>query len=62
MPEKACKNCRLIVAEGAKCPNCGGELTDKWSSYIMVFDPAKSELAKKIGAKVPGKYAVRIKM
>jgi len=63
MPEKACRNCRLIITEGSKCPNCGGDdLTEKWSSYIIVFDPEKSELAKKIGAKVTGKYAIRIKM
>ena len=63
MSEKACRNCRLIVSEGNKCPSCsGGDLTEKWSSYIVVFDPEKSELAKKIGAKVQGKYAVRIKM
>ncbi len=63
MVEKASRNCRLIILEGNKCTNCGStDLTEKWSSYIVVFDPEKSELAKKIGAKVPGKYAVRIKM
>jgi len=62
MTEKACKKCRFIVSEGSKCPNCGNtELTDKWSSYLIVFDPEKSELAKKIEAKLPGKYALRIK-
>lgn len=62
MAEKACKNCRFIVDEGNACKNCGGtELTEKWNSYILIFDPAKSEMAKKIGAKKPGKYAVKIK-
>jgi len=62
MAEKACKKCRFIVSGGGKCPNCGGtELTDKWSSYLIVLDPEKSELAKKIEAKLPGKYALRIK-
>jgi DNA-directed RNA polymerase subunit E" len=62
MVEKACKNCRFIVSEGNKCPNCGGtELTDKWSSYLIIFNAEKSELAKKIDAKMPGKYALRIK-
>ncbi len=62
MVDKACKNCHLIITEGHVCPGCNsGELTDKWSSYIIVFDPENSEIAKKIGAKAPGKYAVRVK-
>ena len=59
---KACKNCKLIINEGGTCPNCQGtDLTEKFNSQIQVFDPEKSELAQKIGAKAPGKYAVRIK-
>ncbi|VVB65654.1 Transcription elongation factor Spt4 [Candidatus Gugararchaeum adminiculabundum] len=62
MAEKACKTCHLIIKEGVKCPSCQGEnLSEKYSGYIVVFDPEKSELAKKIGAKIPGKYAVKIK-
>ncbi len=62
MGEKACKNCRYVVSGVDKCPNCEGtEFTERWTSYVVVFDVAKSELAKKIGAKLPGKYAVRIK-
>lgn len=62
MTEKACKSCRFVVSEGSECPNCGGtEFTEKWSSYLVIFSPEKSELAKKIGAKAPGKYAVRIR-
>jgi len=59
---KACKNCRYIIAEGDKCPNCEGvEFTDKFNSMIYIFDPVNSEIGKKIGAKSNGKYAVRIK-
>lgn len=62
MAERACKNCRFVVSEGSTCPNCGGtQLTDKWSSYLIVFNVEKSELAKRMEAKVPGKYALRIK-
>ncbi len=62
MVEKACKQCRFINDEGSVCKNCGGtELTEKWTSYILIFDAAKSELAKKIEAKMPGKYAIKIK-
>ena len=62
MVERACKKCHYIVSEGTTCPVCGGgELTEKWNSYLVIFDPSKSELAKKIDAKVPGKYAVRVR-
>jgi len=62
MVERACKNCRFVVSEGHTCPNCNStELTEKWSSYMLIFDVENSELAKKIGAKTPGKYALRIK-
>ncbi|MFH1285777.1 MAG: transcription elongation factor subunit Spt4 [Candidatus Micrarchaeota archaeon] len=62
MVEKACKACHYIIPEGHTCPNCNSsDLTERWSSYMVIFDPEKSELAKKIGAKTPGKYAVRIK-
>ncbi|MCX6777374.1 MAG: transcription elongation factor Spt4 [Candidatus Micrarchaeota archaeon] len=62
MVEKACRSCHLIISEGSQCPICGSkEITDKWASYMVIFDPENSELAKKIGAKIPGKYAISIK-
>ena len=61
MAHKACKKCRLIV-EGDVCPNCqqAGELSKSWMGYIFIMD-TKSEIAKKIGAKAPGKFALKIK-
>ncbi len=59
---KACKNCRYIIEHGTVCPSCqGSEFSDKFNSQIMVFDADKSEIARKMGAKIAGKYAVRIK-
>jgi len=61
MTEKACRGCHLII-EGNVCPTCNAsDLSDRWDSYILVFDPEQSALAKKLEAKVPGKYAIRIK-
>jgi len=63
MAEKACQECRYITLEGDTCPSCGSDkLTEKWSNYVYVEDPEKSEIAKSIGAKTPGKYALNIKM
>lgn len=59
---KACRKCHLIVEHGSECPNCKStDLTDKFSGQINIFNPEKSEIGKKIGAKVPGKYAVRVR-
>ncbi|VVC04323.1 Transcription elongation factor Spt4 [Candidatus Burarchaeum australiense] len=62
MTEKACRACHLIISEGNVCPNCHStELSERWDSYVLIFDPEKSEVGKKLNAKVAGKYAVRIR-
>ncbi len=60
--EKACRNCRSIVSEST-CALCGtGDyLTKTWEGYILVVNPDASEVATAIGAKTPGKYALKIK-
>jgi RNA polymerase subunit RPABC4/transcription elongation factor Spt4 len=61
MVQKACKKCRLIV-EGDVCPNCqqAGDLSKSWMGYIFIMDTS-SEVATTIGAKAPGRYALKIK-
>lgn len=58
---KACKNCKYIVENLKECPACGEkEFTEKFNGQIYVLD-VNSEIAQKIGAKLPGSYAVRVK-
>ncbi len=58
---KACLNCKMI-SDSPKCPNCGGEeFTQEWSGEVMVFNPEASSIAKLIGARVQGRYAVRLR-
>ncbi len=62
MEGKACKKCRMIITHGDKCPLCGGtDLTNKWSSYVVVLNAEKSDIAKKLGAKMNSTYALNIK-
>jgi DNA-directed RNA polymerase subunit E" len=43
------------------CKNCGAsDLTKEWYGYIIILDPEKSEIAKMLGIKSPGKYALRV--
>ncbi|MFH1750794.1 MAG: transcription elongation factor subunit Spt4 [Candidatus Micrarchaeota archaeon] len=58
---KACRNCRAIVA-GDKCAVCGGsDLTKSYEGTIYVVDTTDSQIAGAIGAKMPGKYALKLK-
>ncbi len=58
---KACTNCRLIVSEGSECPSCKSQnLTEKFMGQLIVFDPEKSEIGKKLDVKIPGRYAIKI--
>ncbi|MEM4245883.1 MAG: transcription elongation factor subunit Spt4 [Candidatus Bathyarchaeia archaeon] len=60
MPEKACKACNMLSA-GPVCPNCrSSNLSEDWSGLLIVFD-TESEVAKLMGVKKPGRYAVRVR-
>jgi DNA-directed RNA polymerase subunit E" len=61
LTEKACKNCRYI-SNGPVCPNCKStNLSDDWTGLVIVVDVEKSEIAKKMRIKSPGRYAVRVR-
>lgn len=61
MADKACRNCKMI-SKGPICPNCKStNLSDDWTGFVTVIDPAASEIAGKLGAKAPGKYAIRVR-
>jgi len=59
MKERACLQCKFITDEQV-CPNCGSkDFTTDWSGVIFVLDPEKSSLAKLVGAKKVGRYAIK---
>jgi len=61
LTEKACKNCRYI-SNGPVCPNCKStNLSDDWTGLAIIIDPEKSEIAKTMKIKAPGRYAVRVR-
>jgi len=58
---KACKTCRRILEDSDSCPVCKtSQLTTNWKGFVVVIDPEKSEIAKKLGITIPGKYAIRL--
>lgn len=61
MAEYACRTDRIIISQGNICPLCGqSNLTTKWNGQIVVLNVEKSEVAKKLGIKVNGAYALNI--
>lgn len=60
MAKKACKKCKILV-EGNVCPICkGNQFVDNWKGRVFIMNPEKSEIAKKIGIKVKGEYAIKV--
>ena len=61
MKKKVCKKCRIFV-EGDICPLCKeGQFTETWQGRINVINAEKSEIAKKVGLKSKGEYAVKVR-
>ncbi len=60
MPKpKACKVCKTIH-EVEKCPQCESrESTEGFKGRIVVLDPEKSEIAKKIEINKKGNFAIK---
>ncbi len=61
MAELACKRCKYINVDREVCVNCGStDLTKEWYGYLIILDYEKSEIAKKLGIKKSGKYALQV--
>jgi len=59
--EGACKKCKAITNQKI-CPVCGSrEISQNWKGLFIVFDPEKSEIAKKINITTKGKYALKVR-
>lgn len=60
MAKKVCKKCKMIY-EGDKCPNCGSqEHNESFKGRVVILNPEQSEIAKNLGVKHKGSFAIRI--
>ena len=58
--ELACRKCKCVTV-GKVCGNCkSSDLSPDWSSSVLVVDPENSLVAKSLGIKAKGKYALRV--
>ena len=59
--ERACRDCKFITSSKDKCENCGStNLTQNFSGMIIIIDEEKSEIAKELGIRKKGAYAIRV--
>lgn len=59
--KKVCKKCRIFTSED-KCPVCKGtDFSSNWKGRMVIEDPEKSEIAKKLGITMKGEYAIKVK-
>jgi len=58
--QKACRICNTIYDSAEKCPQCGSkESTDSFKGRVVVMNPEKSEIAKKLNIKEKGNFAIK---
>lgn len=55
----ACKNCHILIDKDV-CPTCSVATSKRWRGYVIINDPAHSQIAKKMNIKKPGKYALKV--
>ena len=61
MAQKVCRKCRIFV-EGSECPLCkGSTFSDSWKGRVYVLDAERSEIAKSMGIKAKGEYAIKVR-
>ena len=58
--EMACRKCKFVTI-GKVCPICkSSDLTPDWRGAVLIVDPVNSVVAKSLGIKEKGKYAIKV--
>jgi len=58
----ACGECHLILADGVDmCPrHPAAQVSTDWTGYVIIIQPVRSEMAKRLMVELPGKYALKV--
>jgi DNA-directed RNA polymerase subunit E" len=58
----ACGECRLILSDGVdQCPrHPSAKVSSDWQGYVIIRNPERSEVAKRLAIDVPGTYALKV--
>ncbi len=58
---KVCRECHRVV-DGETCVVCGtANVSEDWTGYLVIIDPERSDVAKKMNIKLPGRYALKVR-
>lgn len=61
MIEYACKKCNRILSKKS-CPICKNvDVSKRWKGLVVVLNPEKSEIAKKLKIESVGMFALRVR-
>jgi transcription elongation factor SPT4 len=61
LTERACTNCHFVTKENV-CPRCKStSFSDDYSGIVIMFDPQTSTIAKAMGIKEKGRYALKVR-
>lgn len=56
-----CRDCHRVV-DGEACAVCGtANLSTDWAGYIVIIDPERSEIARRMNIRLPGRYALKVR-
>ena len=61
MADFACKECHMILEESNCARSPDSEVSREWQGFVEILNPEKSALAKEMGIKTPGRYALRVR-
>jgi len=60
MKSKACRVCNTIYEGKEKCPKCDSkEATETFKGRVIILNPEKSEIAKKLNIREKGNFAIK---
>jgi len=62
-----CAECSVILPDPEKkndipqCNRCpSAQVTTDWQGYVIIMNPERSEIAKRLNVDRPGKYALKV--
>lgn len=58
----ACCECHLVLEDGVdQCSRCpSAPVSSDHQGYVIIMNPARSEIAKRLEVEQPGKYALKV--
>ena len=58
----ACGECHLVLDDGVdQCPrHPSAQVSSDWTGYVIIMQPERSEIAKRLQVEHPGRYALKV--